>query len=570
MPEGAVPLESILRTEELHRRPWRPPDYEKENRALVALAIALADSPRTILQTLAEKVLAVVQADSAGLSLLTKDEKRFYWPATAGAWQPHLGGGTPRDFGPCGDVLDRNVPMLFTHWERRYPYFCVTTPLAEEGLLVPFYVHGRAVGTIWAIAHTEHRKFDAEDLRLLESLGRFASAAYQALASIDDLTVQIAAREKAEAAVRELANGLEAKLRRLVDANIIGICLWHLDGQILEANDAFLRLVGYDREELVSGRVSWREITPDTWRAADEQALAELAATGSCAPFEKEYVRKDGSRVPVLVGTALFEGQRDEGVAFVLDLSERKRAEDALHQAQMELAHVTRVATLGELTASIAHEITQPLAAVVNNASACVRWLAAQNLEEARRSAALVIADGQRTADIIVQIRTLAQKAPPHKDWLDLNTMIQDVLALARSAVQRHRVVVETQLAAAVPRILGDRIQLQQVLLNLIMNAIEALSGVSAGPRALRVSSERGAATEVVIAVRDSGPGFEPQHLDRLFDAFYTTKPQGLGLGLAISRRIIEAHGGRLWATAHTPHGAVVQFTLPLGSKEGA
>ena len=570
MPEGAVPLESILRTEELHRRPWRPPDYEKENRALVALAIALADSPRTILQTLAEKVLAVVQADSAGLSLLTKDEKRFYWPATAGAWQPHLGGGTPRDFGPCGDVLDRNVPMLFTHWERRYPYFCVTTPLAEEGLLVPFYVHGRAVGTIWAIAHTEHRKFDAEDLRLLESLGRFASAAYQALASIDDLTVQIAAREKAEAAVRELANGLEAKLRRLVDANIIGICLWHLDGQILEANDAFLRLVGYDREELVSGRVSWREITPDTWRAADEQALAELAATGSCAPFEKEYVRKDGRRVPVLVGTALFEGQRDEGVAFVLDLSELKRAEDGLHQAQMELAHVTRVATLGELTASIAHEITQPLAAVVNNASACVRWLAAQNLEEARRSAALVIADGQRTADIIVQIRTLAQKAPPHKDWLDLNTMIQDVLALARSAVQRHRVVVETQLAAAVPRILGDRIQLQQVLLNLIMNAIEALSGVSAGPRALRVSSERGAATEVVIAVRDSGPGFEPQHLDRLFDAFYTTKPQGLGLGLAISRRIIEAHGGRLWATAHTPHGAVVQFTLPLGSKEGA
>ena len=570
IPEGAVPLESILRTEELHRRPWRPPDYEKENRALVALAIALADSPRTILQTLAEKTLAVVQADSAGLSLLTKDEKRFYWPATAGAWQPHLGGGTPRDFGPCGDVLDRNVPMLFTHWERRYPYFCVTTPLAEEGLLVPFYVHGRAVGTIWAIAHTEHRKFDAEDLRLLESLGRFASAAYQALASIDDLTVQIAAREKAEAAVRELANGLEAKLRRLVDANIIGICLWHLDGQILEANDAFLRLVGYDREELVSGRVSWREITPDTWRAADAQALAELAATGSCTPFEKEYVRKDGRRVPVLVGTALFEGRRDEGVAFVLDLSELKRAEDGLHQAQMELAHVTRVATLGELTASIAHEITQPLAAVVNNASACVRWLAAQNLEEARRSAALVIADGQRTADIIGRIRTLAQKAPPHKDWLDLNTMIQDVLALARSAVQRHRVVVETQLAAAVPRILGDRIQLQQVLLNLIMNAIEALSGVSAGPRALRVSSERGAATEVVIAVRDSGPGFEPQQLDRLFDAFYTTKPQGLGLGLAISRRIIEAHGGRLWATAHTPHGAVVQFTLPLGSKEGA
>src|SRR5215467_67023 len=308
IPDGAVSLESILRTEELHRRPWRPPDHEKENSALGALVSALVDSPRTILQTLADKVLEVLDADSAGLSLLTKDEKRFYWAAIAGAWQPHIGGGTPRDFGPCGDVLDRNVPMLFTHWERRYPYLRPATPLAEEGLLVPFYVNGKAVGTIWAIAHTDHRKFDAEDLRLLESMGRFASPAYQALASIDDLKFQIAAREKAETAVRELATGLEAKVRRLVDANIIGICIWNLEGRIIEANEAFLRMVGYDREDLVSGRVSWREVTPDKWRAADEQALAELAATGVCEPFEKEYFRKDGNSVPVLVGAALLEG----------------------------------------------------------------------------------------------------------------------------------------------------------------------------------------------------------------------------------------------------------------------
>src|SRR5262245_38412159 len=245
IPEGAVPLEAILRTEELQRRPWRPPDYEKENRALVALAIALADSPHTILHTLAEQALEVLQADSAGLSLLTKDDKRFYWAAIAGAWQPHIGGGTPRDFGPCGDVLDRNVPLLFTHWEWLYLYLRAATPWAEEGLLVPFYVHGKAVGTIWAIAHNERRQFDAEDLRLLESLGRFASAAYQALASIDALTFQIAEREKAEVAVRALANGLEAKLRCLVDANLIGIFLWGLDGRIIEANDAFLRIVGY-------------------------------------------------------------------------------------------------------------------------------------------------------------------------------------------------------------------------------------------------------------------------------------------------------------------------------------
>jgi PAS domain S-box-containing protein len=246
---------------------------------------------------------------------------------------------------------------------------------------------------------------------------------------------------------------------------------------------------------------------------------------------------------------------------------ERKRAEEALHHAQAELAHVTRVATLGELTASIAHEINQPLGAVVNNASACVRWLAAQNLEEARQSAALVIADGHRAAEIIGRIRALAQKAPPHKDWIDLNATIRDAIALARSAVQRYGVVLETHLAAEVPRILGDRIQLQQVLLNLIMNAIEAMSGVGAGPRTLWISSERVASTEVVITVRDSGPGLDPQYLDRLFDAFYTTKPHGLGLGLAISRRIIEAHGGRLWATANTPHGAVLQFTVPIGSE---
>src|SRR5215469_5031759 len=190
VPAGAAPLESILCTKELSNRPWRPPDREKENSALVALVSALADSPETILQTLADKVLEILDADSAGLSLVTKDEKRFYWAAIAGAWGPHLGGGTPRDFGPCGDVLDCNSPMLFTHWERRYPYLTAAMPLAEEGLLVPFFVDGKAVGTIWAIAHRDHRKFDAEDLRMLESMGRFASAAYQTVQSIEDLKLE--------------------------------------------------------------------------------------------------------------------------------------------------------------------------------------------------------------------------------------------------------------------------------------------------------------------------------------------------------------------------------------------
>src|SRR5262249_38437577 len=183
-----------------------------ETAALAALVSSLADSPATILQTLADKVLEVLHADSAGLSLLTKDEKRFYWAAIAGAWGPHIGGGTPRTFGPCGDVLDHNTPMLFSHWELRYPYLSSAMPLADEGLLVPFYVNGKAVGTILAIAHDKRHRFDAEDLRLLESMGRFASAAYQAVESIENLKLEITAREKAEAEFRELARGLEAKI----------------------------------------------------------------------------------------------------------------------------------------------------------------------------------------------------------------------------------------------------------------------------------------------------------------------------------------------------------------------
>jgi PAS domain S-box-containing protein len=572
IPNGAAPLESILRTEELHRRPWRPPDYEKENRALVALVSALADSPGTILQTLAEKVLEVLPADSAGLSLLTKDEKRFYWAAIAGAWQPHIGGGTPRDFGPCGDVLDRNVSMLFTHWEQRYPYLRPATPLAEEGLLVPFYVNGKAVGTIWAIAHNDRRKFDAEDLRLLERLGRFASAAYQAVASIDDLKFQIAEREKAETAVRELATGLQSKVRCLVNSNIIGICIWDVEGRIIEANEAFLHIVGYGRGDLASGRLRWTELTPSEWREADEQALSELAANGICKPFEKEYFRKDGSRVPVLVGAALLEERRDEGVAFVLDLTERKRAEAQAreserryHEAQMELAHANRVATMGQLTASIAHEVKQPIAATVSNAQAGLRWLIREppDLEEVRQALACIAKDGKRAGDVVGRIRDLIQKAPPRKDHFDLNGAIREVIELTRGEAVKNGVSVQTELTDNLPLIDGDRVQLQQVMLNLIINAVEAMSGLTEGPRELLISTGKAEMGGVLVTVRDSGPGLAPAALERLFEAFYTTKPNGLGMGLSICRSIIEAHHGRLWATANSPDGAVFQFTLP-------
>jgi PAS domain S-box-containing protein len=567
-PACVVSLESILCTEELLNRPWRPPDYEKENSALAALVRALTDSPRTILQTVADKVLELLHADSAGLSLLTKDEKRFYWAAIAGAWSPHIGGGTPRNFGPCGDVLDHNIPMLFTHWERRYPYLQTAIPLAEEGLLAPFHVNGKAVGTIWAIAHSNYRKFDAEDLRLLESMGRFASAAYQAVESTEDLRLEIATRETAETALRELANGLEGKIRRLVDSNIIGIFMWRDDGRIIDANEAYLRIIGYDRGDLIAGHLNWRDLTPPEWRGADDRRAAQLEAGGTAQPYEKEYFRSDGSRVPVLVGATAFEGTPDEGVGFVLDLTDRKRVERAYAQVQTELAHANRVATMGHLTASIAHEINQPIGAAITYANAALNWLRPQspNLAEARCALGHVVEAGIRGGTVIDRIRALSKKAPPRKERVDINEAVLEIVELTRGEMTNNAVSVKLQLAESLPAVQGDRVQVQQVILNLLINAIEAMSAMSEGPRELLISTGESEPGDVLVAVRDSGPGLAPESADRLFESFYTTKPGGLGMGLSICRSIIEAHKGRLWATANIPRGEVFQFTLPTFS----
>jgi PAS domain S-box-containing protein len=246
---------------------------------------------------------------------------------------------------------------------------------------------------------------------------------------------------------------------------------------------------------------------------------------------------------------------------------ERKRAEEALHHTQAQLAHVTRVATLGEMTASIAHEINQPLAAVVNNATACLHWLAAHNLEEARQSAEYIIADGHRAGEIIDRIRALSKKAPSRKDWVDINETILEVVALARSAVQSNGVGLRTQLGDGLPLVHGDRVQLEQVILNLMINAIEAMHGLDDAPRELSISTARADSDHVLVAIRDSGHGLDAGDVDRMFHAFYSTKPHGMGMGLAISRTLVEAHGGRLWAAANVPRGAVFQFTLPIGGE---
>jgi PAS domain S-box-containing protein len=495
----------------------------------------------------------------------------------------------------------------------------------------------------------------------------------------------------------------DKKIRRLVDANIVGIIIWELDGRILEANDAFLNMLGYDRDDLVSGRINRTELTPPEWRDRDAHTVAELKQMGTVQPFEKEYFRKDGSRVPVLLGGVMFEQSPNQGVSFALDLTERKRAVEALRQSeerfrtlvqfsfdvywetdaqhrfihqefaesladapepsseigktrwevpylepdeeswrkhretldahlpfrdfelarpgpdgskryvsvsgmpvfddtgrfvgyrgvgrhiterrlaeealravQAELAHVNRVTTMGQLTASIAHEVNQPIAATVTNAEAALRWLSAQppNLGEVRDSLDRIVEDGKRAGNVIGGIRALINKVPARKDPFDLNEAILEMVVLSRSEVLKQGISLQTELAPGLPKVVGDRTQLQQVILNLILNAIEAiavegianedLGGIDRGTRELRISTEREAGDGVLVTVRDSGPGLDPADVEHVFKAFYTTKPEGMGMGLAICRSMVEAHGGRMWAGANEPRGAVFQFTLPL------
>jgi PAS domain S-box-containing protein len=630
--------------------------------------------------------------------------------------------------------------------------------------------------------------------------------------------VDVTERKRAEQALQER----EAKIRRLVDANIIGIFIWDFEGRILEANDAFLRTVGYDREDLASGRLSWTELTPPEWGERDAVLAQHQKMTGILQPFEKEYFRKDGVRVPVLIGTALFEERGDQGVAFVLELTEHKRAEqalrrseaalaegqrlthtgtwiydpvadralywseeqfrihgldpqkdtpdhrvlrrqlhpedrdrvlarfgeairdkleieedfrivltdgtakhlhvvghpaiddagelveyigtavdvterkqaekalreseekwkavfennptmyfmvdasgvllsvnpfgagqlgftvdeliglpvqalfhpedreavarntaicferpgptmswearkirkngevvwvremarvmlikdrpvalivcediterkrvsDTLREVQRELAHANRVATMGQLTASIAHEVNQPIAASVTNAHAALRWLGAQqpNLEEARLALGRIVENGNRAGSVISRIRALIKKAPARNDRVSINDAIREVIELTRAEAVKTGVSVRMQLEDGLPLIEGDRVQLQQVILNLVVNAIEAMSVPNEAPRELLLSTGRAEPDGVSVAVRDSGPGLAPIDQERLFEAFYTTKSNGMGMGLSISRSIVEAHGGRLWTSMNEPRGAVFQFTVPVRS----
>ena len=258
------------------------------------------------------------------------------------------------------------------------------------------------------------------------------------------------------------------------------------------------------------------------------------------------------------------------GASTVLILQNRRAKQD-LQRAQAELERVGRVATLGELTATLAHEINQPLTGLVSSAAACARWLARDppNLDAARQSVDRIAADGRRAGEVITRIRSLISGAPPRQEWMNANDRVMDVIRLLEPETRRNRITLQTNLSIDLPLVMADRIGFDQVMLNLIMNAIEAMSGMDEG-RELLVSSKKDASGSVLISVQDSGPGLDEVTAGRLFDAFYTTKPAGMGMGLAISRRIVEAHGGRIWATRNVPRGATVHFTFPGAKTPGA
>jgi C4-dicarboxylate-specific signal transduction histidine kinase len=289
-------------------------------------------------------------------------------------------------------------------------------------------------------------------------------------------------------------------------------------------------------------------------------------------------LRNHGSRVPVLVGAAALGGPRDQGVAFVLDLTERKEAEQNLRESERRyreahaaLAHVTRVTTLGELTASIAHEVNQPLAAVVANAEACLRWLdrGTPDLNAARRSVEWIIDDGNRASEVIRRVRALAKKTGLEKMPLDVSDVVRETIPLVQRELISNQVLLRMELAPALPMILGDRVQLQQVIINLVMNGIEAMQSVTDRPRELVIRSRQDEKQQVLVSVTDCGVGISAENADRLFNAFFTTKPSGMGMGLSICRSIVEAHGGRLSTYGNEGPGVTLQFVLPL-HREGA
>jgi len=377
----------------------------------------------------------------------------------------------------------------------------------------------------------------------------------------EKLQAEITERERTEETLRERA--------ALLDLTHDTVFARDMNDVITYWNRGAGELYGWTREEAI-GQITHR-LMQTIFPAPLEEINTGLLSTGR---WEGELIhtKRDGTQVVVASRWSLQRDEQGNPLAILEtnnDITERKRAEEALHKTQAELAHVTRVTTMGELTSSIAHEVNQPLTALVTSSNACLRWLASQppNLDEARECLQRIICDSNRASDVIMRIRSLVRKSSPAKTRLDLNEAIREVLAITDEEARSHQILVQVDLAAGLPPVQGDRVQLQQVILNLVMNGIEAMKTVTDRPRELLVRSRSHDSGQALVAVQDSGIGLDQQSVERAFEAFYTTKAGGMGMGLSISRSIIEAHDGKLWATSNDGCGATFQFALPTNGE---
>jgi PAS domain S-box-containing protein len=370
-------------------------------------------------------------------------------------------------------------------------------------------------------------------------------------------------RDRAEESLRRSESYL-AEAQRLTHT---GSWVWRVAGRdALHLSEEWYRLYGFDPEK---GPPVWEErlqrIHPEDrgrWQGAIDRAMAEKSH------YEVEFriILSDGTVKYIhTVGHPVLNSSGDlvEFVGSSTDITERKRAEESLRQAQAELVRVSRVTTMGELTASLAHEVNQPIAAASTNANTCLRWLTCDtpNIEEARAAATRIVKDAKRASEIISRIRQLFKKGTSQRQLVDVNEIIREMIVLLRGETTRYNILIGTDLAADLPQVMADRVQLQQVLMNLMINGIEAMKDAD-GTRELAIRSQR-QNEEVLLSVSDSGVGLPPQQTEQIFNAFFTTKPHGTGMGLRISRSIIESHDGRLWAAENSPRGASFYFTLP-------
>jgi PAS domain S-box-containing protein len=532
MPEAdisPVSLESVLVTEELSRRTSRPPDYEKENRALATLVQALADSPQNILQVLADTILDVLECGSAGVSLLTTEDggKRFYWPAIAGAWKPYIGGGTPRDFGPCGDVLDRNAPLLFKDIELRYTYFNPVIPKVKEALLVPFYAEGRAVGTVWAVAHDDH-KFDVEDKRQLTSLGRVASAAYQSGAAID--------------ASRHLAAIVESSDDAIISKN--------LDGIISSWNRSAERLFGYSAEEAIGQHITL--IIPAN-RRDEEVAIIERLRRGERVDhFETIRQRKDGSLLDISLTISPVkdsEGRVIGASKMARDITQFREAEQARRQNAVS-------AYLRQVQDAERRRIARELHDGVGQLLVAIGLNVAQVMNERSKLSPAVARCVEENSDLISQaaaeIRTVSYLLhPPMLDEVGLQSALKVYL---EGFTERSKIDVAADLNCT------ERLP-QDYELSLFRIAQECLTNIhrhsGSSTAVVRLAKTAG---QVTLEVKDAGRGISEETQSKIASG---ASP---GVGFRGMQERVKQIGGTLTIQS-SGQGTTVLVVLPVTEK---